>query len=184
MKALVFTGCTRKNGKTETLLNRFISGLKDSNCEVEIIDAVKTRVSPCTGCLSCEKTGNCIIKDEMQEIYQKVEEANIIVVASPVYFASVTAQLKAMIDRFQTLFSRRYILKTNTETKRKGYLIFTAGLSNPKEIISMEVTTKFFMLSCNSTLDEMIYAMNTDYEEISEDILNKAYDIGKRAGSK
>ncbi|KMT22692.1 flavodoxin family protein [Clostridium cylindrosporum] len=184
MKALIFTGNTRKHGKTEKLLKSFVDGLKDSGCSVEIIDAVKTRVSPCTGCLSCEKTGQCVIKDEMQEIYNKVEESDILVLASPVYFASVTAQLKTMIDRFQALFSRRYILKTNTETKRKGYLVFTAGLTNPKEIVAMEVLAKFFMLSCNSTLEEMIYAMNTDHEEIAEEKFKEAYEIGKKAGTK
>lgn len=182
MKAVILNGCTRKNGKTEKLLESFIKGLKDSNCEVEIIDAIKTKASPCTGCLSCEKTGNCVINDDMQDIYNKVEECDIIVLASPVYFASVTAQLKILVDRFQTLFSRRYILKTNTETVRKGYLLFTAGLTNPKEIVAMEVLAKFFMLSCNSTLEEVIYAMNTDHEEIGEDIFKKAYEAGKLAG--
>lgn len=181
MKALVLKGCTRKNGKTDKLLNSFLKGLEDSKCRVEIIDAVENKVSPCTGCLYCEKTGNCIIKDDMQEIYKKVEESDIIIIASPVYFASVTAQLKAMIDRFQTLFSRRYILKTNTETKRKGYLVFTAGLTNPKEIVAMEVLAKFTMLSCNSTLEEMIYAMNTDHEEISEEKFKEAYELGRKA---
>lgn len=90
MKAVILNGCTRKNGKTEKLLESFIKGLKDSNCEVEIIDAIKTKASPCTGCLSCEKTGNCVINDDMQDIYKKVEECDIIVLASPVYFASVT----------------------------------------------------------------------------------------------
>lgn len=181
MKAVILTGCTRKNGKTEKLLNNFIKGLEDGGCRVEVIDAVKTKVSPCTGCLACEKTGNCVINDEMQEIYKKVEECDIIALASPVYFASITAQLKAMVDRFQTLFSRRYILKTNTETVRKGFLIFTAGLTNPKEIVAMEVLAKFFMLSCNSTLEEPIYAMNTDHEEIPEEKFIKAYESGKNA---
>lgn len=182
MKALIFSGCTRRNGNTETLLNEFIRGLKDSNCDVEIIDTVRNPVAPCTGCLACEKTGQCVIKDEMQEIYKKVEESDILVLASPVYFASVTAQLKALVDRFQTLFSRRYILKTNEGTKRKGYVVFAAGLTNPKEIIAMEALSKFFMLSSNSTLEEMIYVMNTDKEAISEDKLNEAYESGKKAG--
>lgn len=184
MKALIIKGNPRKNGKTDKLLDSFIKGLEDSNCEVEIIDSVKEKVSPCTGCLYCEKKGECIIKDGMQEIYKKVEASDIMVIASPVYFASVTAQLKAVIDRLQTLFSRRYILKTNTDTVRKGYLVFTAGLTNPKEIIAMEVLAKFTMLSCNSTLEELVYAMNTDHEEISEEKFKEAYEIGRKAALK
>lgn len=181
MKATILKGCTRRNGKTDMLLKKFIEGLEDSNCEIDIVDTVKNKVTPCTGCLACEKTGNCVINDDMQEIYKKIEASDIVVLASPIYFASVTAQLKAAIDRCQTLYSRRYILKQNTEVTRKGYVVFTAGLTNPKEITAMEVLSKFFMLSCNSTLEEMIYAMNTDREEISEDKLKEAYEIGKRA---
>lgn len=179
MKALILNGCTRKNGKTESLLKKFLSGLQETKCEIEVIDTVRNKVNPCTGCLACEKTGDCIIDDYMQEIYKKIEDSDIVVIASPVYFASVTAQLKAVIDRCQTLHSRRYILKREMKKSRKGYVVFTAGLSNPKEIASMEVLSKFFMLSCNATLEEMIYAMNTDREGISEEKLSEVYEIGR-----
>lgn len=181
MRAVILTGCLRKNGHTNALLNKFIKGLKDSNCEIDIIDTVKISAGACTGCLSCEKTGNCIINDDMQEVYKKIELSDIVVLASPVYFASVTSQLKAVIDRCQTLYSRRYVLKQNTEVTKKGYLIFTAGLTNTKEIDAMEILAKFFMLSCNSTLEKMIYAMNTDREEIGKAKLDEAYKEGKNA---
>lgn len=181
MKAIILSGCTRKNGKTVSLVNKFIDGLKESGYTVDLVDSTKVKVHPCIGCLNCEKTGKCIIRDDMDKIYQSIIDADLIVLASPVYFASVTAQLKAIIDRCQTLYSKRFILKESDFKPKKGYLIFTAGLKNTKQIDALELLTNFFMLSCNGKLEKSIYAMNTDSEDISLSILEESYLIGKRS---
>jgi multimeric flavodoxin WrbA len=183
LKAIIFSGCPRKNGNTMKLVNRFIEGLKDGGCEFELIDTNKLSIHPCAACGYCEKKGDCCIDDEMKEIYKKTEESKIIVIASPVYFASVSAQLKTLIDRFQVFYNRRYVLKTNEEVTRKGYLIFTAGLKNEKIISSMELLAKFFMLSCNADLKDPIFVMGTDEVSVDdrEELLYKAYKAGYEA---
>jgi multimeric flavodoxin WrbA len=184
MKAIIFSGSPRKHGNTMQLVNRFIDGLRESGCEVEFIDTTKLNISPCIGCGACEQKGNCFMDDDMKEIYEKTEESDIIVLASPVYFASVTAQLKTMIDRFQAFYSRRYVLKLEREVKRKGYLIYTAGLKNDKIYDCMYLLSKFFMLSVDADLQEPIYAKDTDEVPVFGriDILEKAYEAGLEAG--
>ena len=99
MKTLVLFGAARENGQTKALLNAFLEGLEG---EVEIIDAYRMKdVAPCKDCRFCWYKKGCSIKDGMQEIYKKYEEADNIVVATPMYFHSVTGELKVLIDRFQ-----------------------------------------------------------------------------------
>lgn len=183
MKAVVLHGSPRKNGETIKLTKKFIEGLEDSGCEVDFIDACRVNVRPCTGCLYCEKGGECVIRDDMDDIYRIIEESDIVVLSSPVYFASVTAQLKSVIDRCQTFHSRRYVLKEESK-KRDGYLIFTAGCNNNKMVDSMELLGKFFFLSCNGTIKESIYALGTDEVTTKDrqDLLQRAYESGLRAG--
>jgi multimeric flavodoxin WrbA len=184
LKAIVFSGCTRRNGNTLKLANRFLDGLKDSGCEVDFIDTTRIKISPCVSCGHCDKYGTCSIKDDMQEIYKKTEESDIIILTSPVYFASVTAQLKTLIDRFQVFYSRRYVLKMDMGTQKKGYLIFTCGLKNEKMLVCMETLAKFFMLSCNAELQEPIYAKGTDENSVDNriDLLENSYNLGLEAG--
>lgn len=183
MKAVVLHGSPRKNGETIRITESFIRGLEDSGCRVEFIDACRIRVKPCIGCLCCEKNGECVIRDDMDNIYKIIEESDIVVLSSPVYFASVTAQLKSVIDRCQTLFSRRYIIKRKSK-KKDGYLIFTAGGKNEKMIDAMELLGKFFMLSCNGSIKESIYALGTDEVPVQDraDIIKRAYETGLKAG--
>jgi multimeric flavodoxin WrbA len=107
------------------------------------------------------------------------------VLSSPVYFASFSAQLKTVIDRFQANFSRKYTLKHRDDKVRKGYLIFTAGGLNKQMISSMELSGKFFFLSCNAVLSETIYALDTDTTCVKdrEELLVNAYDSGYRAAA-
>lgn len=177
MKVLVLSGNPRKNGNTMRITNRFIDGVVKAGGEVEFIDTTSLNVKPCTGCLFCEKKGSCSIKDEMNYVYEKIVESDVVVLSSPVYFASVSAQLKTVIDRCQMLFSRRYILKNAVDKKREGYIIFTAGGKNEKMIASMELLGSFFFLSCNGVLKESIFTLGTDTIPVEKqsEILNSAY---------
>lgn len=177
MKVLILSGNPRKNGNTMRITNRFIDGVVKCGGQVEFIDTTSLNVKPCTGCLFCENKGECSIKDDMAYVYEKIIESDAVVLSSPVYFASVSAQLKTVIDRCQMLFSRRYVLKNAVDKKRDGYMIFTAGGSNEKMIASMELLGKFFFLSCNGVLKESIFALGTDNMPVEEqaEVLNSAY---------
>lgn len=130
-KVLGISGSPRSDGNTELLIREFLRGAKANGYETELFILSKLRISPCTSCDSCKKDGECIIDDDMQLMYKKLLEADFIVFASPVYFGGVSAQLKAFIDRCQSLWSRKYILKKELVNpagrNRSGYFISTAG---------------------------------------------------------
>lgn len=102
-KIVILVGSVRKGGNTELLVQAFSNGARKKN-EVEIISVSDYKVNPCIGCNSCsQREGyHCFQQDDMQEVYVKLVQADIIVAASPVYFYGVSAQLKAVIDRLHT----------------------------------------------------------------------------------
>lgn len=100
MKVLVLAGSPHKKGTSNTLVEEFIKGAKDSGKDVEIVDLAKSNIHPCLGCDYCGMNGDCIQKDDGNEILDKILEADGILFASPVYYYNVSSQLKMMIDRF------------------------------------------------------------------------------------
>lgn len=99
-KVLILSGSPRKNGNSELLCNEFMKGAKDSGNEVEKISVAAKKIAPCSGCYYCRNNGGkCVHNDDMAEVLQKMIDADVLVLASPVYFYSIDAQLKAVIDR-------------------------------------------------------------------------------------
>ncbi len=135
MKILVILGSPRKNGNSEAAARIICSTLDEAfGSETEYIRLVSRKIAPCIACGGCEKTGMCIIKDDMQGLYEKIDLADIILLVSPTYFYGLSAQIKAFIDRIQARWSRRYLLKMRTrlDEKRLGYLICTAATHGKK----------------------------------------------------
>ena len=99
-KVLILSGSPRKGGNSDLLCDEFVRGAKESGNEVEKIFLRDKEISYCTACYYCRDTGKgCVIKDDMAEILDKMLEADVIVMASPVYFYSIDAQMKIVIDR-------------------------------------------------------------------------------------
>jgi multimeric flavodoxin WrbA len=146
MNILVILGSPRKNGNSETLVKTVIEGIEEKIlCTVDSIYLHGLKdLHPCRGCGGCEKTGMCVIKDDMIELYEKVDEADIIFLVTPVYFYGPSAQIKTFIDRFQARWSRKYLLKEKTrkEDKRRGYLLATAATKGPKVFEACELIAK------------------------------------------
>ncbi len=103
MKVLGIVCSPRKGGNTEILMKEALSSAGDSGAETELLTLYDKNMKPCDGCYSCLKTGKCHIKDDIQDIYPKLIEADGIIWGSPVYFFSVTSQAKMLIDRLYPL---------------------------------------------------------------------------------
>lgn len=86
-------------GNTKTLIKEALKAAEENGAETEIITLRDKEIKPCDACLSCRKTKECRIKDDFQQIFQKMVEADGIIIGSPVYFGSATSQVKALIDR-------------------------------------------------------------------------------------
>ena len=98
-KVLVLSSSPRKGGNSDLLCDAFAKGAKEAGHKVTKIRVADKKVGFCTGCYACQKTGKCVIKDDAAAILKKMMASDVIVLASPVYFYSVCAQLKALIDR-------------------------------------------------------------------------------------
>lgn len=99
-KVLILSGSPRKGGNSDLLCDEFARGAKEAGNAVEKIRVSEKKIGYCTGCYYCQKSGGvCAIKDDMAELLQKMIDADVIVLSSPVYFYSIDAQLKTVIDR-------------------------------------------------------------------------------------
>lgn len=130
MRVLGITGSPRRGGNTDLLLDEVLKGAASKGAETKKIILSDLKVDPCQHCDTCLKTGRCKLMDDMQMIYEELEKADRIVLASPIQFMSVTAQMKAMIDRCQALWARKYVLKIpplGNRRERKGLFISVGG---------------------------------------------------------
>lgn len=99
-KILILSGSPRKGGNSDLLCDEFMRGAQEAGHEVEKIRVSEKKIAPCSACYYCRQSGGvCAHKDDMAEILQKIIDADVIVLSSPVYFYSIDAQLKAVIDR-------------------------------------------------------------------------------------
>jgi multimeric flavodoxin WrbA len=133
-KIVAIYGSPRKKGNTSLLLDEFLKGaiaadgLSEKDLKIKKIITADLNISPCKECGNCSKTGECIVNDDMQQVYKELIEADFLVVTSPVFFTTVSGYLKALIDRCQRFWSLKYehrkkVIKKN----RKGIFISTAG---------------------------------------------------------
>ena len=99
MKVLGIVCSPRKGGNTEIMMKEALTSAGEAGAETDLVSVAGKNIAPCDGCNGCRKTGVCLIKDDMQAIYQKMEAADGIIFGSPVYFGSVSAQCKAVMDR-------------------------------------------------------------------------------------
>ena len=99
MKILAISGSPRKQGNTEILLNEVLKGASTKGAEVELYSVSGKTIGPCDACFSCRKTGKCCIDDDMQDLYEKLLEADGIIFGTPIYLYALTAQTKAIMDR-------------------------------------------------------------------------------------
>ena len=96
---LGFAGSPRRGGNSEILLDRVLEGAASKGATVEKIAVSALKISPCRNCQGCASTGRCVVQDDMQLVYPKLCRAERIVVSSPIFFGTVSAQMKALIDR-------------------------------------------------------------------------------------
>jgi len=130
LKVLGIAGSPRRGGNTDLLLAEVMRGAASRGAKIKTIILNDLKIAPCQHCDACLETGRCQIEDDMQMIYDELTQADRIVLASPVQFMGVTAQTKAMIDRCQALWARKYVLNTpplGNRRERKGLFISVGG---------------------------------------------------------
>jgi multimeric flavodoxin WrbA len=112
MKVIAIIGSPRHNGNTELLASHTLKAIAEEGIETEVVPLAGKDIKPCTACMACNEAEKCSIKDDFDPIYQKFKQADGIILASPVYYGSCTALLKAFIER------AGYVARSHSETLR------------------------------------------------------------------
>jgi multimeric flavodoxin WrbA len=107
MRILGISGSPRKNGNTEILIDEVLGVVRKAGWETDLFFMSEKQVAPCDACGTCFQLGACVLKDDMQELYELMDQADAIIFGSPVYFGTVSAQMKAVMDRMFALLGRR-----------------------------------------------------------------------------
>lgn len=134
-KVVVISTSIRTNSNSEVLAKSFVDGASQAGNKVEFITLKDKRIEFCKGCLVCQKIGNCVIKDDVSKIMDKVIDADIIVWATPIYYYEMSGQMKVLIDRLNPMFAKDYnfrdvyFLATASENEEYAYEKALSGLN-------------------------------------------------------
>jgi multimeric flavodoxin WrbA len=159
MFVLGLQGSPRKNGNSVYLLNRFLDACENRGARTETIPLDRLKIQPCRELVVCEKKGFCPIKDEMEpRIYGLIRRADVVVLASPVFFYNVSAQAKILIDRCQMFWGRRYKMKlTDPDAGSRQGVLLAAGASGGKRLFDgVELTAHYFFDAVSARFAESL----------------------------
>ena len=184
MKVLGISGSPRKGGNTDTLLDKALEGAEAAGASLEKIVLNDLNFCPCQECGGCAKTGICVVKDEMQAVYEKLREADAVIIASPIFFGSVSAQVKMMIDRLQCLWVAKYVLKraVSAKTKRKGIFLSVGGSDESEFFDNAKSIIKIFFATLGIKYAGELYYGGLDKKTAikeEEGALKAAFSLGR-----
>jgi multimeric flavodoxin WrbA len=184
MNVLIILGSPRRNGNSEILARTVVQELEQQTNSIEYIHLNTLKISPCQSCGGCEKTSVCVIRDDMDVLYKKVDAADRLFLVSPVYFYGPTAQTKTFIDRFQARWSRKYLLEKpfREDDDRKGYLLATAATKGEKVFDSSLLIAKSFFDAINIKFGGSLLVRSVDKAGVIQeraDEMKRAADFGR-----
>jgi len=186
-EVLLFLGSPRKKGNSEVLAEAVCRGIKQGGGSYEIVRLADLNFSPCIGCGGCNKTGHCVVEDQMIPLYDKIESARRVIMVSPIYFYSITAQAKAFVDRCQALWNRKYLqVKKGTwkqDPDRKGYLVAVAATQGERVFDGAILTMQYAYDAMGLIYGGDFLVRGVDKRgEMAKDVetLKKAEEFGKQ----
>jgi len=183
MKLLALLGSPRKEGNTSFLLDEYLKGIKESNKDVEVTKVYLhgKNIHYCNGCNVCRTVtiGECVIKDDMQELYKKFNESKLIIFATPIYWWGISSQLKTFLDR-----TNAFDVQGGKYFKDKMIsVLMTYELNLPNK--GPELIKTSFQEICKYTkmnLLDVYGACTSNYSHIKEDtlVLKEVFEMGLR----
>lgn len=160
MQIVAILGSPRRGGNSEILLQRFLR-FAPEKLQLKLIIPSELDIRFCRGCRFCESFGHCVLKDGMQEVVDWLVRAQIVVVSTPVFFYGIPASFKALVDRSQVLWARRYFLGEQFSPK-KGFLMGVGATRGEKLFDGVRLTTKYFFDAFGCTLDGELFFKGFD----------------------
>jgi multimeric flavodoxin WrbA len=182
-KVLALMGSPRKKKNTDIMIDSILKGIDARGYEINKIHIVNKNISPCTGCNYCGSKGECVIKDDMVEIYNHFDNSDIVILAAPLYFNTVNSLTKSVIDRCQKYWSMKYQLGQNYKrnVERIGVFLAVGGADYSHQQFSATIPTiNLFFKSINVEYKGNYFVSETDRLPLweREDVLRELYEIG------
>jgi multimeric flavodoxin WrbA len=186
-KIIALYGSPRRKGNTATLLKKAVEGARDAGADVEEIVLRDLKLSPCFEIYGCLQAGECAIKDDFQKVRDKILDAQGLMLASPVFFYTVSSHTKILMDRFQSLWVKKYwVDKTSSHQQaitRKGLFISVGATKGKKLFDGMLLTIKYFFDVLDMELWQSLLYRQLDFQDDvlkHPEYLEEAYDAGKQ----
>ncbi|MCQ9206697.1 MAG: flavodoxin family protein [Omnitrophica bacterium] len=183
MYVLGISGSPRIGGNTGLLLDEALLGASVQGAEVEKIILNKLKMRPCQECETVKDDGTCKIEDDFQALFGKIKKADALILASPIFFGSLSAQTKIMIDRFQCYWRYKYVLKKPVpENMKRGGLILIEASKRDEFLDNAKAIVKNFFATANTEYKNELFIKGIENKgDIAKhpDALSKAYELGK-----
>ncbi len=186
VKITAIYGSPRREGNSSVLLKQAVEGARQQGAEVEEIILRDYKISPCLEIYACTKSGECAIRDDFQEILAKVEASEGIMLASPIFFYSVSAHTKIFMDRCQSLWVRKYWIENQVhgaaQQTRKGLFISVGATGGKKLFDGALLTVKYFFDVLSAGLWKSVLCRGVDRKgeiERRPDYLQEALEAGR-----
>ena len=184
-RMLAIYGSPRREGNTAVLLKQAVRGARDTGAQVEEIVLRDLKISPCLEIYGCKKTGRCVINDDFQAISDQILASQGIMIASPIFFYTVSAHVKILMDRCQSLWVKKYWIDKipfgQGEIKRKGLFISVGASKGKKLFDGALLSIKYFFDVLDTELWKSLLYRGIDFEgEIFKhpQHLDEAYEAG------
>jgi len=182
---LAIYGSPRRKGNTALLLKQAVEGARESGALVEEIVLRDLKMSPCLEIYGCKETGRCVIQDDFQSLYDKLLACHGLILASPVFFYTVSSLTKIMMDRCQSLWVKRYWIEKTAFGKKdysKKGLFISAGATKGKKLFDgVLLTVRYFLDALDAELWKALLYRGLDSEgDVLKhpDYLQEAYAAG------
>ena len=148
MKIIGFIASPRKEGNTAWAVNKILESAKEAGAQTQVWYSGEMNIKPCKGCLGCVQSGNCVVKDDMQEIYAALKDAEALVLGMPIYMGQMSAQAKTFTDRLFAQITPRFSPQFKEENAgKKLILVFTQGNPDPNMFqVYIDYTKHMFQL--------------------------------------
>jgi len=186
MKVLGIMGSPRVGGNSDVLLDEALAGAKDAGAQVEKIILDKKKISGCKDCKKCNETGICVIKDDMLQIHKQILDADAIIHSVPVYFWSMTSQMKAYLDRWCALFDANWSWQKDYYPKMKGKIIGLITVCGDPDVHTADPVVHSFKSTVEMTKMHWlgaVMASASDKGDIIKDktAIKNAFELGQKA---
>jgi multimeric flavodoxin WrbA len=187
---LAIYGSPRRRGNTSSLLQRAVQGAREAGDHVDEVILRDLKMSPCLEIYGCKKTGRCVIRDDFQKLYDQILSCDGIMLASPIFFYTVSAHTKILMDRCQSLWVKKYWLEKRSHEKkelaRKGLFISVGATKGKKLFDGVLLSIRYFFDALDTELWHSVLFRGLDFEgDILKhpEYLEEAYQAGMALSS-